>query len=217
MRLCIDFMRGKEGGIELMARRAKESRERRPHVAMFRQVLQELVRGKLEGVGREAVYLGTSIQKSALDAMVYRGEGGLDAWVELCLFLFGIEQEGLPRFVEQFRQFFLSNVQMSHGEKLWTQTGVRLSEDKRHFWSGIVNFVEEVRPPFQIKQMEAKGSPMRTGGTGDDRLSHVPSDIIESLEGGDHDWEFLRSAMGLPREGKKSLKKGLNKRRVTRR
>lgn len=123
------------------------------HIKSVRRFLQDLAKAKLETEGtKDLVIKDTSISKSSLEAMVYRGEGGLDAWTELLFCLYGISPHQIASLLAEMKNQLRKNKKLSEGQILFSEICDELSEDKRHFWSGIITAAEELKPPFAIKR-----------------------------------------------------------------
>lgn len=124
-------------------------------VRVFRKLLQDLAKLRLEDTdAREGVLKETSITKSSLGAMVYRGEGGLDAWLELLTYLYDLKPQQIIALISDLKTHLKKHQKLSAGQLLFYQLCDDLSEDKRHFWAGLINAAEELEPPFSIKRMK---------------------------------------------------------------
>lgn len=128
-----------------MSKRKKTQPE---YVKAVRRFLQDLAKAQLEVDGaRESVLKKTTITKSSLEAMLYRGEGGLDAWVELLTHLYNISPQQIIGILAESKNTLRKSQKLTAGQVLFSELSDQLSEDKRHFWGSVIQTAEDFKSP----------------------------------------------------------------------
>jgi len=120
----------------------------------FRKLLSALTRVRIKStVDKEkaAKHLGLDTTNT-IGTMMYRGQGGMDAWIILLSHLYNIKPEQLPGLFDKIKELFQSKRKLSKGEALWAKLGETLTEDEKFFWCGLAQGVQASKPPFIIKQ-----------------------------------------------------------------
>lgn len=132
---------------------AKKKKNQPEHVKAVRRFLQDLAKSQLEAEGaRESVFKKTSITKSSLEAMIYRGEGGLDAWVELLTHLYHVSPTQIIAMLAESKSTLKKSQKLSEGQILFSDLSDQLSEDKRHFWTSVIETAEGLKAPQSSKK-----------------------------------------------------------------
>lgn len=139
-----------------------------PVIKEFRKLLQEVARakmlemssrlktGKISGAVRDEVVANTPITSSSLEGMVYRGEGGLDAWVILYVYLYKLNPKQFMTMLVEIKEVFKSKRKITAGEARWSQLSDQLTEDKRLFWSDIIDVIENAPTEYTITRKTKK-------------------------------------------------------------
>ncbi len=96
---------------------------------------------------------GLEISASALEAMLYRGSGGMDAWVELFGALTEMNPEQLDLALTEIQDTLKKKRKLSKGDAAWIKRGDSLPEDKKLFWTDLIAVMEELEGgPYTIQR-----------------------------------------------------------------
>jgi hypothetical protein len=96
---------------------------------------------------------GLDISASALEAMLYRGSGGMDAWVELFGALTEMNPEQLDLALTEIQDTLKKKRKLSKGDAAWIKRGESLPEDKKLFWTDLIAVMEELEDgPYTIQR-----------------------------------------------------------------
>lgn len=119
----------------------------------LRHFLKSLAREKLTSKeDREKAAKYFDFSESTINGMVYRGEGSMDAWVTMVCYLYKIKTGELDDFFQEVKSLFRKRRKLSSAEIVWGNTEGKLSEDKKFFWCGVIQAVEEFKPSFTIRK-----------------------------------------------------------------
>jgi hypothetical protein len=133
-----------------MSKRKKTQPE---YIKAVRRFLQSLAKAQLDAEGaRESVFKKTNITKSSLEAMLYRGEGGLDSWVELLAHLYHISPQQIVALLAESKNTLKKSQKLTEGQILFSELSDQLSEDKRHFWASVIHTAEGIKAPVNVKK-----------------------------------------------------------------
>jgi len=113
---------------ELMAKRAEPVRD----------ALRDFVKAKLKTLDERkqlAKYMGTSIHY--INSMLYRGEGGLDAWISAISFCLNLDPKELATFLRE-RSPRNSTPQKSPSDRLWHDLDKILKPKQKLWWARIL-------------------------------------------------------------------------------
>lgn len=93
------------------------------------------------------------ISPSALEAMLYRGSGGMDTWVTLFVALSDTDAESFDLALTELQDILKRKHKLTKGDAAWIKRGESLSDDKKLFWSDLISFMEEVDDgPYAIQR-----------------------------------------------------------------
>lgn len=116
----------------------------------FRNLLQALGRDKLSNKeSKLRANKATDIKEGAMDSMLYRKAGGLDAWVTLLTYLYDIKTSQLSEMFLEIKEFLRKKRKLPKAQLLWADMGDKLSDDRKHFWCDIIKAIE---PSYEIKR-----------------------------------------------------------------
>jgi hypothetical protein len=119
----------------------------------FRETLKSLAHTHLSTNDEiQRASSATGIKPNALKSMIYRGEGGLDTWMSLLIYIYDLTPQQISSALLEIKKVLKSKKKMTKGETLWSKVGEELNEDKLHFWTGIIEFIEKARPGYSIKK-----------------------------------------------------------------
>lgn len=93
------------------------------------------------------------ISPSALEAMLYRGSGGMDAWVDLFGVLTGMDPEQFDMALTELQDTLKRKRKLAKGEIAWIKRGESLSDDKKLFWTDLIGMMEDIEGgPYTIQR-----------------------------------------------------------------
>jgi len=105
------------------------------------------------GEAKKELLNGLEISPSALEAMLYRGSGGMDSWVGLFGALTDLSPEQFDLALTEMREVLKKKRKLSKGDSAWIKRGEALSEDKKLFWDSLIGFMEEFDGgPYSIQR-----------------------------------------------------------------
>ncbi len=109
----------------------------------IRTLLQELAKAHIRtGEEKALAAKHTSLSKSYIDQMIYQGKGGLDAWVELLLYIYGLKPHQLEPLVAEAVKTLRKGKPLSEGQASFIKFAETLDEDRLQFWSSLIGFSE---------------------------------------------------------------------------
>ena len=93
------------------------------------------------------------ISASALEGMLYRGNGGMDSWVELFSALTDMSPEQFDLALTEIQEILRKKRKITPGEAAWIKRGDSLSEDKKLFWNDLIGMMEDLEGgPYVIQK-----------------------------------------------------------------
>lgn len=96
---------------------------------------------------------GMEISPSALEAMLYRGSGGMDTWVELFGRLTDMKPEQFDSALTEIQDSLKRKRKLTKGAIAWIKRGDALSDDKKLFWTDLIGMMEEAEEgPYVIQR-----------------------------------------------------------------
>lgn len=96
---------------------------------------------------------GLDISPSALEAMLYRGSGGMDTWVDLYGALTEMNPEQLDLALTEIQDTLKKKRKLTKGDAAWIKRGESLSEDKKLFWTDLIATMEDLEGgPYTIQR-----------------------------------------------------------------
>lgn len=93
------------------------------------------------------------VSASALEAMLYRGSGGMDTWVQLFGALTEMNPEQLDLALTEIQDTLKKKRKLTKGDAAWIKRGESLSEDKKLFWTDLIAVMEDLEGgPYTIQR-----------------------------------------------------------------
>lgn len=119
---------------------------------LFRQFLRQWARaalaqrypGRSMAEAKQEVLKELDLSPSALESMLYRGLGGMDAWVQLFYVLSEMNPQQFEMSLAEISEIMRKKRKMSRGDLAWIQRGESLSDDKKLFWSDLIRVMEDL-------------------------------------------------------------------------
>ncbi len=105
----------------------------------IRELLQSLVRDRVKTrieKQKLAEFLGQSV--GSLDAMLYRGEGGLDSWISALIYCYELSPEVIKDFVLNYRANVRRSSSMRESDRRWFDLDSEMSEDEKFYWVSLM-------------------------------------------------------------------------------
>lgn len=109
-----------------------------------RELLQKLLREKLKTAKSKqelASYLGLST--SAVEAMIYHGQGGLDAWIGALMHCYQIEEDTLPTVLALFLSSFSKSLTQDASDQAWCALQSELTAQEKLFWVSLIEMARQ--------------------------------------------------------------------------
>lgn len=97
----------------------------------FRDVLRSKIRTR-EAREQLAKKMGTSIHY--VNSMLYRLDGGLDAWATAVSVSFELKPKDLKEFFVLLKTILRKNAPISEADKIWSRLDEYLNENEKHYW-----------------------------------------------------------------------------------
>ncbi len=98
----------------------------------------------------------TGISEGALDLMLYRGKGGLDAWIKLICFVYGMDSQQLISKLVEIRCMIRKKNKSTPGQIKFLKIMDLLTEDKIVFYSSVIEAVENIKRSLYLKKEKKK-------------------------------------------------------------
>jgi hypothetical protein len=105
----------------------------------IRSALQILIRDRIKSRAEKeslAKFMGQSL--SAIDAMLYYGEGGLDSWISAFIYCYGLEPDAISRIVQSYRADSRRLQPLGVGERAWLEVEQGLSDEAKLYWASMI-------------------------------------------------------------------------------
>lgn len=125
-----------------MKKTIKKTSQKNPHdlVTGFRKMFQELGKGELSDLpSRLKAEKATGIAEKSIQGMIYRGSGGMDAWITLLAYCFNLKPEDPNSVFVAIKDFFRKRRKLKPEEVAWYQLGEKLSPEKKQFCTTLIN------------------------------------------------------------------------------
>lgn len=133
---------------------SNRKRQAPAHILEIRLLLQELAKGHIKTAEDKAkASKQTSLSKSYIDQMIYQGKGGLDAWLELLLYIYDLKPDQLEPLIIEVVKSLKKSRPISEGQAAFIKFAETLNEDRLQFWSSLISFSEssKLTPPKKKK------------------------------------------------------------------
>ena len=101
----------------------------------LRDVLRSRIRNR-EAREQLAKKMGTSIHY--VNSMLYRLDGGLDAWATALSVAFDLKPKDLKDFFIILKTHFRQNSPISEADKTWARLDEYLNENEKHYWISLL-------------------------------------------------------------------------------
>ncbi len=116
--------------------------------AFLRNLARSMIATKYKGMSvteaKKELLKRVDISASALEGMLYRGNGGMDSWVALLGHLSDLNPKQLDLALTEFQDLLRKKRKITPGESAWIKRGDTLSEDKKLFWTDLIGVMEDL-------------------------------------------------------------------------
>ena len=101
-----------------------------------------------------AEFLGLS--HSAVEKMIYKGEGSLDAFVSSIIFAYQIDDQHFEQFLEKAFLTIKKSGPISLPDKIWYDLDSLMSQDQKLYWASLIKAAHELEQKLLSKKSQKK-------------------------------------------------------------
>jgi hypothetical protein len=105
----------------------------------IRELLQTLVRDRIKtklDKQKLADFLEQSV--GSIDAMLYKGEGGLDSWISALMFCYDMNPSNIKDFILNHQATVRRNKAVRESDKRWFDLDSLMTEDEKFYWVSLI-------------------------------------------------------------------------------
>lgn len=102
---------------------------------------------------KEKASKAIDVTGSAVEAMIYHGKGGLDAWSKLIAYLYDLSPNQVINLLTELRDSLRKKSKLKEADVQWSTLTEQLSEDRKYFWHDLIRAME---PVYEIRKRKAR-------------------------------------------------------------
>src|SRR5262245_9945577 len=121
------------------SKRAGRSSHAETYAESWRQFLKELLKAQVRTrKEREDLAEAMGISIHYLNSMLYRQEGGIDAWASALSIAYDLKPKDIGAFFAVLKTSLRKTTPLSKADEVWQQLGEMMSESEKHYWVSLL-------------------------------------------------------------------------------
>jgi hypothetical protein len=136
-----------------MKKPKRATREDISYGEAWRRFLSELLRARIKTKNdRESLARAMNVSIHQVATMLYRAEGGFDAWASALSIAYGLKVKDVNGLFVLLKQAFKQTAPLSKSDEVWTKLDELVDENEKYYWVTMLQGLITADREFHAKQ-----------------------------------------------------------------